>query len=166
MPLYTLQELQRLSTDVANPFREALAILPHAPATMKATGLKLSNRVEWSQDVGCDGYRVAAMPSTALNLSAPQKLFTVQGETALEFIENVGDVATLRYYSVQSFKRTNAGETYFSEWHYPLVSATSKTDGGAVDTAPTAPPSAPIVPEDSGTPGDPGGVSSGELFIQ
>jgi len=153
----TMAEMQRLAL---RPYQEVglVPMLPQPVETMKATGIKFGNRVEWAQSPGVDGYRIAAMPPTVLNLAAPQKLFTVMGDSSLEFVEDLGDIATQRFYSVQSFKKSTTGETYFSEWRYPLVNATSKNAAGAADPVPTPPPSAPITPEDSGTPGDPGGI--------
>ena len=158
MPVYTLGDLHRLQQENLRLEMNILPELPQTPTMLLATGLKLSNRVNWSQAPGVDGYRIAAMASTSLNLAAPQKLYTVTGDSTLEFVETVGDVATLRYYSVQSFKKSVTGETLYSEWRYPLVSATSIVDGGAAGSAPLALPSAPITPEGQGTPGDPGGV--------
>lgn len=155
---FTLADLHRHALESARRQNELQPMPPQTPDMLKATGLKFSIRVEWSQVPGVDGYRVAAMPATSQNLAAPQKLFTVTGDSSLEFTEPVGDVATQRYYSVQAFKKNIQGETYFSEWRYPLVNATSKVEGGAADSAPPNPPSAPIEPETEGDPGDPGGL--------
>lgn len=160
----TLADLVRLQQERARTEANLFPSPPQTPGMLKATALIQAIRVEWSQSEVADGYRVAAMPATAQNLAAPQKLHTVEGGSNLEYVEYVGDVATARYYSVQAFKRSVSGEVAYSDWRYPLVTATSKAVGGAADSAPTAPPSAPIIPEDSGDPGDPGGVTPGGEF--
>ena len=156
---FSLQSLVQLGADRLRTEFNLFPVTPEPPAFVKATAMIQANRVNWPQVDGADGYRVAAMPSTQLNLASPQKLYVVPDGQQLEYIEYVGDVATARGYSVQSFKKSVSGEVLYSEWAYPVVLATSKAVGGAADAAPVAPPSAPITPPTQGDPGDPGGVN-------
>ena len=158
---FTLQSLIQLGADRMRTEINLFPSLPTPPAFVRATALIQAIRVTWPQVEGVDGYRVAAMPSTQLNLAAPQKMYVIPDGQTLEYVEYLGDVATARGYSVQSFKRSVSGETLYSEWAYPVVTATSKAVGGAADSAPTAPPSAPISPQGPSFPGDPGGVGGG-----
>jgi hypothetical protein len=101
---------------------------------------------------------------TTQNLAAPDYLSPLlEGATTLNWEWFVGDVAATRQFSVQSFKRMQTGEILFSEFRYPLVTATSKVDGGAADSAPVAAPSAPVSPSTAEDQGDPGGVPKGFL---
>ena len=155
---FSLQSLVQLGADRLRTEINLFPAIPQPPAYVKATALIQAIRIEWPEVEGVDGYQVAAMPSTELNLASPQKLYTVSGGQQLGYVEYVGDVATARGYSVQSFKRSVSGETLYSEWAYPVVTATSKAVGGAADAAPPDPPSAPITPPVVGDSGDPGGV--------
>lgn len=159
MPVgFTLQELLKLQQERSQVEYNLLPTRPQAPTFIKATGLKLGFRIEWSQVEGADGYRVAVM--TTNNLAVPDKLSPlVEGDTTLEYTWFVGDVALVRQFTVQAYKRSVTGEILFSEFTRPFVAATSKVDGGAADSAPAASPSAPVAPVGSGGSGDPGGVS-------
>lgn len=151
----TMDELRRLSEEVSQNYLQS--IKPRPPDFVSALGLKLGYRVQWSQADGVDGYRVAMM--TTQNLAKPDYLSPLfEGNTTLNWEWFIGDVAAARQFSVQSFKRMTTGEILFSEFHYPLVTATSKVDGGAVDAAPTAAPSAPVTPSGAEDQGDPGGI--------
>ena len=158
MPVgFTLDELQKLQEE---RFRTEINVLPSKPLPpqfQKATGLKFGYRVEWAQVNGIDGYRVAVTSDN--NLNAPQRMSPlIEGETTLEWTYFVGDQALARQFAVQSYKRSVNGELIFSEFRYPLVTATSKVDGGAADSAPGTSPSAPVSPTTSESSGSPGGV--------
>lgn len=151
----TMDELRRIAEDVSQTYLQS--IKPRPPDFVRALGLKFGFRVQWAQVDGCDGYRVAMM--TTQNLAAPDYLSPlIEGSTTLNWEWFIGDVAAARQFTVQSFKRTPTGEILFSEFRYPLVSATSKVDGGAADSAPTATPSAPVSPSGAEDQGDPGGI--------
>ena len=156
MPLYTLQELQRLSTEVANPFREVLSVPPKPPAKVSATGLKLGFRIQWPQVDGADGYRITMMRTN--NFAAAEDQMEVSGEQTVGATWFYGDIAAVRQFTVQSFKRLNTGEKLYSEPVYPFASATSKVDGGAADSAAVAPQGEPIAPSGAEDAGDPGGI--------
>ena len=161
-PAHTLAELQKLSLEFSQPFRELQAIKPKPPVFVRATGLKLGFRVQWSQVDEADGYRVAMM--TTNNLAAPDFLSAlIEGSTTLSWEWFIGDVAAASQFTVQSFKRMATGEILFSEFRYPFATATSKVDGGAADSAPAAAPSAPIAPSGEEDQGDPGGVRRGKV---
>jgi len=162
MPFYTIQELQRLSLEVSQPFRDVLPILPKAPAKVSATGLKLGFRIQWPQVDGADGYRISMMRlnNFAALLDAPME---VSGEQTVEATWFYGDVVAVRQFTVQSFKRLNTGEKLYSDPVYPFAAATSKADGGVADGAPTAPQSQPIAPSGSEDSGDPGGVGRAKV---
>lgn len=156
MPFYTIQELQRLSLEVASPFREVSPILPKSPAKVSATGLKLGFRIQWPQVDGVHGYRVTMMRTN--NFAAAEDQKEVSGEQTVGTTWFYGDIAAVRQFTVQSFKRLNTGETLYSEPVYPFASATSKVDGGAADGAAVAPQAEPIAPSGAEDQGDPGGI--------
>jgi hypothetical protein len=150
-----MDELRRIAEDVSQTYLQS--IKPRPPDFVRALGLKFGFRVQWAQVDGCDGYRVAMM--TTQNLAAPDYLSPlIEGSTTLNWEWFIGDVAAVRQFTVQSFKRTPTGEILFSEFRYPLVSATSKVDGGAADAVPTTAPSAPVAPSGAEDQGDPGGI--------
>ena len=104
------------------------------------------------------GYEIAVM--TGNDLANPELLIEVPGKSTMQYTYSVGDVAIARTFSVHSYKDSVNGERLYSEFYYPLATATSKVDGGAADTTPVAPP-APAPSPDSGTgSGSPGGVDS------
>ena len=150
---YTLREL-RDRLDILDPLPQR----PQPPTKITVTGLKLAARVQWSRVEGVSGYRVAVMSTN--NLHAPNELLWIEGDETLNYVWYSGDVAVTRQFTVQSFKRSANGEILFSDFTRPFVSATTKVDGGAADSAPAAAPSAPISPATSGTPGSPGGIDT------
>jgi len=156
MPFYTIQQLQRMSLDVSQPLREAMSILPRAPAKVSAAGLKLGFRIQWPQVDGMDGYRVTMMRTN--NFAAAEDQMEVSGEQTVGATWFYGDIAAVRQFTVQSFKRLNTGEKLYSEPVYPFASATSKVDGGVADGAAVAPQARPIAPSGAEDQGDPGGV--------
>ena len=151
----TLRDLQKLQEDNSRFELHVFPENPFTPESLKVTGLKFGFRIEWSPVIGVDGYRVAM--TTTNNLSSPDKLSPlIEGDTTLEYAWFVGDVAITRQFSVQSYKRSVTGELLFSNFRYPMVSATSKVDGGAGDSAPAAAPA--VSPSGGETSGNPGGV--------
>ncbi len=159
MPLsvsFTMQEIQRMAVESASPFREILPLLPKPPAKVTATGLKLGFRIQWPQVDGADGYRVSMMRTN--NFAAAEDQMEVSGEQTVGATWFYGDIAAVRQFTVQSFKRLNTGEKLYSEPVYPFAAATCKVVGGAADVTLVAPQAEPIAPSGSEDSGDPGGI--------
>ncbi len=147
-----VEELARLGT---RKMRDTLALAPAKPETplnVTSLGLKFGFRIQWSKVDGATGYNIAIMSDN--NLNAPILILTVIGSQSMDFTYFVGDVAVTRQFSVQAFKEYSGGRAV-SEYSTPTSDVASKVDGGAGDSAPTAPPSNPT-PSESGDPEFPG----------
>ena len=130
---------------------------PQPPPQVSATGLKLGYRIQWPAVPGVSGYRVALMATN--NLADPEGLSPlIWGDQTVEYSWFYGDTTLVRQFTVQSFKMSVTGEILYSEFVRPFASATSKADGGAADSAPTAIQSEPTAPSGEEEQGDPGGV--------
>ena len=151
----TLEHLHSLNPKQDPVF---LPIRPQTPDNFQVEGRKLCYYITWSKVDGVDGYQIAVM--TGNDLANPQLLITVPGKDALQYTYTIGDNAAVRTFSIQSYKDSISGERLYSEFFYPLQTATAKADGGAVDTAPIVPPSVPPTPDTIEYQGDPGGVPS------
>lgn len=146
----SVEELSRLGS---NKLTQSLSLSPAKPETplnVTVIGLKFAFRIQWSKVDGASGYFIAIMDDN--NLDAPKLIESVIGSESMDKTWFVGDVAITRQFSVQTFIDYSGGRI-FSDYSAP-VSATSKIDGGASDSAPTDPPSSPTpsAPESPETP--------------
>lgn len=155
---FSAKELANLSVERARQEIASFPIRPQTPDNFSVTGKKFGYYLIWSRVDGVDGYQIAVM--TGNDLSAPQLIIEVPGKDTMQFSYTVGDVAAARTFSVQSYKNSISGERLYSDWFYPLQTATSKVDGGAADAAPSTPPAPAPTPDTTEFPGDPSGVSS------
>ena len=150
--------LERLRTEI-----NVLPTRPLTPDNFQVEGRKLCYYITWSKVDNADGYQIAVM--TGNDLANPQLLIEVPGKDALQFTYTIGDNAAARTFSIQSYKDSISGERLYSEFFYPLQTATAKADGGAADTAPIVPPSAPPTPDTTEFQGDPGGVFTPRINV-
>lgn len=152
----TAEDLRRLSLERFNTAINVFPTKPQTPDNFAVEGRKLCFYITWSKVDGADGYQIAVM--TGNDLANPQLLIDVPGKDGLQYTYTIGDNAAARTFSIQSYKDSVSGERLYSEFFYPLATATAKVDGGAADSAPVVPTSAPPTPDTTEFQGDPGGV--------
>jgi len=119
MPL-SMEELNRLSLERSQVAPNSFAAKPLQPDNITVTAGKRAFRIQWSQVPGVEGYRVAALDDQ--DLSEPDLIKTIVGNSNLEWTYNVGNVALTRYFAVQSFNADESSD--FTE----LQSATTTID--------------------------------------
>lgn len=143
--------LERLRTEI-----NVLPARPLTPDNFQVEGRKLCYYLTWSRVESADGYQIAVM--TGNDLANPQLLLEVSGRDTMQYTYTIGDNTAVRTFSIQSYKDSVSGERLYSEFFYPLRTATAKADGGAVDTAPIVPPAPAPTPDTTEYQGEPGGV--------
>lgn len=158
---FNAQELSALTLERSRTEISTFPFKPLTPDNFSVVGRKFGFYITWSKVDGVDGYQIAVM--TGNDLSAPQLIIEVPGKDTMQYSYTVGDVAAARTFSVQSYKSSINGERLYSEWYYPLATATSKVDGGAADAAPVAPPAQAPTPDTGEFQGDPGGIPKIEV---
>lgn len=153
---YALSDLQRISRERLVFDLGTFPERPQTPANFQVDGRKLSFYVTWAKVDGVDGYQLAVM--TGNDLANPQIIIEIPGKDTMQYSYTVGDTAVARTFSLQSYKNFGTGGRLYSEWFYPLRTATSKVDGGAADAAPIVPPAPAPTPDTVEYQGDIGGV--------
>lgn len=148
--------LERLREFTPRQDPALLPVKPLTPDNFAASGRKLSFYLTWSEVDSADGYQVAVM--TGNDLANPELLIDVPGKSTMQWSYSVGDTALARTFSIHSYKDSITGERLYSEFFYPLRTATSTVDGGAADAAPSSPPAPSPSPDTGEGSGSPGGV--------